>query len=322
MKTHALTTGFFSVALMALLSNAPSAVAGPETISAKDKQPVVEVPTTCEHRFYVSVGSGTEFEPGNDFSNGVNNVEPLTLPGIGVVGTSDLLVRARHYNDVYKDWRDVNLELGFAITHHLDLFGRFTYTSADSQNLIGSHVAIGLAGLPPQFALGFPVTSKFDNYESWGGEFGFRFYFTSQEARIRPFVALSGGARWVDAIGLTAKSDFLNADFNVYNGPFYDDTVVFSGTATLGTEYQVIPCRFAVGAEISVRYTSSLDQNDSGFTAGRGTSGISTFVQGFGAPPAFGNAVEQFYLSQLRGLNNNGAERVAIPVSVYAKLRF
>jgi hypothetical protein len=305
-----------------LLTNAPSSFAGPESISAKDKQPIVEVPTTCTHRFYVSVSSGTEYEPGNDFSNGVRDVTPLTLPGIGVVGTSDLLVRSRQYSDVYKDWRDINLELGFAITSHLDVFGRFTYTSADSQNLIGSHLAIGFAGLPPAFALGFPVTSKFDNYESWGGELGFRYYFTSQEARIRPFVALSGGARWVDAIGLIAKSDFLNADFNVYDGPFYDSTVVFTGTATLGTEYQVIPCRFAVGAEISVRYTSSLDQNDSGFAAGRGTSGISTFIQGFGAPPAFGNAVEDFYLMRLRGLNDNGAERVSIPVTFYAKLRF
>ena len=322
MTLNALTTRFSAVLLAAgvilTVATSPPTLAGPEEISAKDKNPIVEIPTECNPRWYFSMGSGTEFDLSNDFSNGLN--EFTEFEG----GTTDLRIKSRNYDDVYKNWINLNAEFGFAITRRIDVFAKINYASADSQTIVGSELVIDSPLNPFPFALAFPFTSNFDNYQSWGGELGFRFYFTSPESRIRPYISLAGGANWVDEINLRVKTDFLGFDFEVYDGPFYDESIVWTGSALFGVEYQVIPCRFSVGTNVGVRYNSELDANDSGFSEDSSSSetGVGQFVQdqlgGNGSSQDFENAL----LSMLSPLNNDGAERWSLPVSVYAKFRF
>jgi hypothetical protein len=319
MPTTALTTrcsaGLFAVALTFAAGILQPLFAGPEPIRANDKE-VQMVQAACDPKWYISVGASADIDTGNKFSNGLHE-----FTDFGII-TTDLRVRERNYNDVYKNWYDAQAEVGYAITSHLEVFGTFDYTQADSQIITGSKLIVDSPINPFPFALGFPFTSKFDNYQSYGGELGLRYYFFAKEARIRPFISLSGGATWVDAIGLHAKSDFLNFDFTVYDGPFYKQTVVGTGRALLGLEFAVVPCRFAVGVDAGVRYTSGLDGDDSGFQSTSTTTMLGTVLHNNIGTNGSSGGIQSAFLSMLRPLNDNGGERWSIPVSVYAKFRF
>jgi hypothetical protein len=290
--------------------------AGPEAISARDKNPIVEIPTACDPKWYIRTGSGSDVDLGNKFSNGLHEFSDFGI------FTTDLNIKSRDYDDVYKNWYNISAEVGYAITNHIELFASANYTQADGQIITGSKLVVDSPINPFPFALGFPFTSHFDNYSSIGGELGVRFFLTGKDARIRPFIALSGGATWVDSIGLTAKSDFLDFDFTVYDGPFYDSSVVGTGRAVIGMEYQVIPCRFSVGADIGVRFTGGLDGDDSGFGADSPNSGLAAFAHDRLQMNGTSQGLQDSFLSLLRPLNNNGAERWSMPVSVYGKFRF
>lgn len=295
-----------------------STYAGPEAISAKDKNPIVEVPTSCDPKWYVSVGAGTEFDGGNDFSNGFEEFNDF-----GII-TTDLHVKSRDYDDVYKNWVNINAEVGYALTNHLEIFGKFNYTQADSQFITGSSLVIDSPINPfSPLAIGLPFTSKFSNYESWGGELGLRFFFLGKQSRIRPYISLSGGVNFVDDIDLHVKSDFLNIDFTVYEGDFYDATTMATGTALFGLEFQVIPCRFSITVDAGVRYNSGLDGDDSDFSSSSSSnSNMATFLHENIGTNGSSEGLQQALLSSLSHLNNNGGERWSIPVNVAAKFRF
>src|SRR3979411_2983834 len=70
---------------------------GPEPIRANDKE-VPMVQAACDPRWYLSAGGGTDIDTGSEFSNGLHNVESSMLV------TTDLRIKSRNYNDVYKDW--------------------------------------------------------------------------------------------------------------------------------------------------------------------------------------------------------------------------
>ena len=326
MSANALTTRLSAVLLAAGLiftASVQPTLAGPEAISSKDKNPIVEVPTECNPRWYFSFGSGTEFDGGNDFSNGLEEFTDFE----GGLFFTELRVKSRSYDDIYKNWINLNAEFGYAITRHIDVFAKLNYAQADSQTLVGSELILDSPLNPFPFALAFPFTSNFDNYQSWGGELGFRFYFTSPESRIRPYISLAGGANFVDEIDLRVKTDFLTFDFEVYDGPFYDDSVVWTGSALFGVEYQVIPCRFSVGTNVGVRYNSELDSDDSGFSSDSSSeptpmSGVGQFVHDQLGANGSSEDFESALLSLLSPLNNDGGERWSLPVSVYAKFRF
>jgi hypothetical protein len=320
MPTTALTTRFSAGLLAAALTLAAGILqpllAGPEPFRGNDKE-VEIVPAACDPRWYISVGGGVDIDTGSEFSNGVHSVdEPL----MGI--TTDLRVKSRNYNDVYKDWYQVRAEVGYAITQHLEVFGTFNYTQADAQTITGSKLVISSPLIPITGQIGFDFVSHFDDYQSYGGELGLRYYFLAKEARIRPYISLSGGATWVDAIGLHATTDFLGFGFTVYDGPFYNDSVVGTGRALFGLEFAVIPCRFAVGVDAGVKYSSSLEGDDSGFQSNSTTSGLAAFAHERLQTNGSSGGIQSAFLSMLRPLNDNGAERWSIPVSVYAKFRF
>jgi hypothetical protein len=319
MPTTALTSRFSAVLLAAAFTFTAGILqplfAGPEPLRANDKE-VQMVQAACDPRWYISVRGGVDIDTGSEFSNGVHSFVDQEI------FTTDLRVKSRNYNDVYKDWYQVGAELGYAITQHLEVFGTFNYTQADAQIITGSKLVIASQIIPITGQIGFDFVSHFDDYQSYGGELGLRYYFLAKDARIRPYISLSGGVTLVDAIGLHATTDFLGFNFTVYDGPFYNDSVVGTGRALFGLEFAVIPCRFAVGVDAGVKYSSSLEGDDSGFGSNSNTSGLAAFAHERLQSNGSSGGIQSAFLSMLRPLNDNGGERWSIPVSVYAKFRF
>ena len=155
--------------------------------------------------------------------------------------------------------------------------------------------------------------SQWGDYESWSGELGIRYYFLNKEAAIRPYVSVSGGVAFVDAIGLRADSELFGDNITFYEGPFYDDSVVPTVTGLVGIEFKVL-CNFYVGVDAGVKWTGELDGDDSGFEEG------STPTPGLNGN---GNSsIQSAIIESLHVLNDDGADRLSLPVTVYAKYRF
>src|SRR6202035_4300766 len=97
-------------------------------------------------------------------------------------------IRSHDWNDAYDSaWR-IQGEIGYVLTRHLEVFGLFRYEHAEGDGRTsGSHVIINDA---PIFFEDVPLNTKFDDYNSYGGELGFRYFFRAKEAALRPYVSI------------------------------------------------------------------------------------------------------------------------------------
>ena len=222
-----------------------SAFAGPERIDSKDK--MVMAPPPCDPRWYVSLGGSVDFDVNSDFASGFT-AEPI--------GAADVTIVSRDYDDVFEGTYNIQGEVGYVLTNHIELFGTFRYTHADSKIVTGSFSDFG------NFQLNY--VSQYGDYDSFGGELGLRYYFLPKDAKIRPYVSVSGGAAFVQAIGLHADSSFLGTPFTFYDDSFYDDSIVASISGLLGVEFNVT-CHLSVGIDAGLRWQSELEDDDSGF---------------------------------------------------------
>jgi hypothetical protein len=295
-KSLALTV--ISLAAVGLIQ---TVVAGPERIDNSKDKFVAPVPV-CDPRWYISIGGSTDFPLGN-FSDGVT---------ADINGEATLDVLSRDWDDVYSNWWDVRAEVGYVLTNHIELFGTFQYTHAESKIVTGSVLDFG--------NFDFEFVSQYGDYNSYGGELGLRYFFTDKEARIRPYVSISGGATFVDSIGLRADTEIFGTNVTAYDGPFYDDSIVGTVTGLIGIEFQVIPCKFSVGVDAGVRWQSQLDGDDSGFEDFATTMGNALSTRGTNGKGQ--NTFQSDLTTALSKLNNGDDNHFSIPVTVYAKFRF
>lgn len=282
-----------------------SVLAGPEQmpVSSKDKEVQMEqAAAVCDPRWYFSIGGGIDVDLGSRDLN--QALEPNYFNNT----LTTAYINEHDWDDVYDNaWR-IQGEFGYALTQHLEVFALFKYAHADADDRTrGSHADFLI--VPPPTV--FPISSEFDDYNSWGGELGFRFFFLPREARWRPYIALSGGATHTDSIGIATHVDFSAdggpSDFVAYGGGFFDESWVGTGAAVLGMEY-ALNCHWTLGVNAGVRYESSLDDDDSDFTSDAirfpGSGGV-TFDGDF-----------------LRPSNNDAGDRFYCPVTGYVKFRF
>jgi len=306
MRTTLTKYSFIAVsAALFLAGSLTSTFAGPEPIDSSKDSVVMAPPPVCDPRWYISIGGSVDPDLGSDFSNGLQETFVFDDDDDDTV---DVDVLSRDWDDVYNDWWNIRAEVGYALTNHIELFGKFEYTRAEAQVVTGSTV-----NFDNDFDLDF--VSKFGDYQSFGGELGIRYYFMNKEAPIRPYVSVSGGAAFVDGIGLHVESDFITDEITFYDGPFYDDSVVPTVSALLGVEFKVL-CSFYVGVDAGVKWTGELEGDDSGFESTTVNSGLGTNGRnGFGF-------IESAIIEELHVLNDNGADRLSFPVTVYGKFRF
>ena len=256
-----------------------STFAGPASIPdySKDKNPVVQQ-TVCDPKWYISIGGGTDFDyQATDFFNSARSL---------VFGGAVLLdINSHTYDSVYNtNFYRIQGEVGYVLTNHIEVFGLFKYSHADSEVTSGSTATV--VGGPS-----FVLTDHWGDYSAWGGELGLRYFFLPKEARFRPYVSISGGATAVDSIDLLVID---STGSTAFKGALYDNSVVGTGALLIGLEVRVT-CHFSVGADAGVRYESKLEGNDTDLTA-QGYSAISNV--------------------------NDAGDRLYCPLTVYAKFRF
>lgn len=224
-----------------------------------------------ERRFYMAMGVGTDFDTGatnfvHSAPSPVYALPQFIVVGPGVTVARPLSIRSRSFSDVYPHDFDHSFyrpqaEFGYVLNRHLELFGNLAYTRADGHALtVGNSNIFTFGGTaPPPFPDGvFPLRAEFGDYRSYGGELGVRCFFLPSGARLRPYVSLSGGVTYVDAIDAHISTTASNGEtFRQYDGGFYRSSWVGSATFLLGAEL-ALNSAFSLTLEGGVRYQSGL----------------------------------------------------------------
>jgi hypothetical protein len=278
-----------------------------------NKSPIVEVPTTCDPRWYISVKSGAAIDTGATQIN-----QGFTTDFTSTYFQSDLpstaFIQSHDWSDAYGEAWNIEAEVGYVLTRHIELFGLFRFehgegdAGTNNTSTSGSHVVIGNSQTFPN--VDFPISSKFGDYNSYGGEIGLRYFLLPTEAKFRPYVSLAGGAAYVPAIDIRTfadESSFFNQSSHalVYDGGFFEGSAVWTATGMVGIEYRP-ECHWSVGVEAGLRYISQLSENDRDF------KGDATF---------FFNEVH-VPISPFRRANDNSGDRLVVPLDAYIKFRF
>lgn len=279
--------------LVAILALSPLglALAGPQPISdySKDKN-MVEQAAEPECNWYVSIGGGFDLDYG-----GTDFIREHNFPG--GLGFATLHIPARSWDDAFDLPYRVQAELGYALGEHVELFGRFTYNAASGQTTDGGFISVVQFGT-------IDLREKWDDYSAFGGEVGFRYLFLRRDAIVRPYISLSGGATRVDNIGVTVRAantiGAITAGDVLYDGKFYGNSTVATGSILAGMEVRVTRC-FSVGADAGLRYESKLADDDGDLNRAN--------PAGLGFP-------------NLNKANDNAGDRLFCPVTFYAKIRF
>lgn len=245
---------------------------------SKGKNEVVQQQPVCDPKWYISIGAGTDFD--TEATDFFNSARALVFGGAVLLD-----INSHTYENVYNtNFYRIQGELGYVLTRHIEVFGLFKYSHADSEVTSGSTATI--VGGPT-----FVLTDHWGDYSAWGGELGLRYFFLPKEARFRPYVSVSGGATAVDSIDLLVVD---NTGGTAFDGALYDSSIVGTAALLVGVEVSV-SCHFSVGVDAGVRYESKLDGNDTDLTA-----------QGFSA------------ISNV----NDAGDRLYCPVTIYGKFRF
>jgi hypothetical protein len=237
--------------LFVVLLLAPCSGYGGPAAMTSDKNMVQTAPA-CAPRWYVSIGGGLDLDyQATDLVNSTS-----FLPFAGSPFTE--FYRGHNYDDVYGDtlWR-VQGEIGYVLTSHVELFALFKYSNGSGKRIGGEIDTDGIES--------FPLSTRFGDYSSWGGELGLRWFFFSNETtqpwRVRPYVSISGGATAADAIGVTSNHEYPGSFPPVFHGNLYNDTIVGTGALMLGLEVPVA-CHWSFAVEAGVRYESAPDASD------------------------------------------------------------
>ncbi len=280
------TRKFSLLAAGIVLLGLSRAFAGPEPIVDTGKNVVQQAEPECN--WYFSLGGGFDVDYG-----GTDFVREHTIPSLAGIATFHN--SATSWDDAFDTPYRIEGEFGYALGQHFEFFGRFSYSEADGQST-ESYIAVNNIGLETE--------NKWDDYRSYGGEVGLRYHFLSRDHCIRPYISLSGGVSRVDNIGVTVRAANNTGGFNagdvLYDGAFYGNSTVATGSVLTGLEVRVARC-FSVGADAGLRYHSKLAGDDDDLRQ---------------STPA------GFFFPNLDKVNNNAGDRLFCPVTFYAKIRF
>jgi hypothetical protein len=300
------------------LFTSSAAFAGPEPLIDNSKEKLIQLPPQEEPKWYLSFGVGTEFNTdATDFNNGfdqtfsgvtigaISNAVSASVPQLGNIGrfeSAEKMIRPYSWNDAYSNFATINFEVGRrVVSNQFEVFGRFQYSHADGETLTGSGVHLVFT----DFNVDIPFVTRLDDYNAYGGEVGLRYFVPiRQDFPIRPYFSVSGGATFVDCIGAHTWANVFGQNALIYDGAFYNDSVVGTGTGSLGLEFRMTR-RFAVATEVGFRYQSGLCGNDDEFNK---------ISEQF-------NMGEEGFLDDLKKINDAG-DRFSIPLKFTAKYRF
>ncbi|HEX9188743.1 MAG TPA: hypothetical protein VGB87_16805 [Vicinamibacteria bacterium] len=184
-----------------------------------------------EGRWSFSLQGGTDIElSGNVHEGGTGTV--LSLP---------TAVEAKSFGDVYDPGFRGQASIGYGIGPRSEVFLRGSYYKMASETLQVGTVA------------GLALNADFADYEEWGAELGYRFYFTADRP-FKPYFAVSGGLRFVSELPSTFSVPAAGVVLS--DVPFYDSSTVGVFGGDLGFSYDLSDS-VAFGIEAGVRYQTS-----------------------------------------------------------------
>lgn len=205
--------------------------------------------------FAGSVSVGADFSVSGDVHGGavapIANLGPLNPALAGV--SAELRIEARSFDDIYGEATRYALEGAYGLGSGREVFAAVSRTEADD-----GRVQVGGAFVPALSAT-LPVLGQFEGFSSTGVEFGLRQHFAEGSA-LQPYIAGRVGAAFTDEIRATFTIPAAAIALN--NVAFYDESTAFMIGADVGVSYAVSE-RVTLGAETGLRYTSSLEDNDS-----------------------------------------------------------
>jgi hypothetical protein len=216
-------------------------------------------------RWTVSLRGGLDLPLSGDVHGG----------GTGTVLGLPTTVNAKGYDDIYGTNFRGEVQVGYGVSDRVELFasGSYAKESAEPQQ-VGT-----VAGLA--------LNAEFAEYEEIGLEGGMRYFF-SADSKLKPYIGLSGGVRFLESNSPTFSVPA--AEVTLSDVPFYDSSTVATGAAVLGARYDVSPT-FSIGLETGPRY--------------QGTPEDAATLEGTG----------------LESINDTG-DRWAMPILFTATLRF
>jgi hypothetical protein len=135
----------------------------------------------------------------------------------------------------------------YNITDHSQLFGALSWEQSEADT-----TEVGLIG-------GLPLEAKFSDYQGWGLDFGYRYFFAT-DYKPKPFVAGSLGFQRVQDITIS----LFSTPYNANDVPFYDDSWVTSWRVGTGLLFDIND-RFGWQVTLDLKYSGVLsDQSGIG----------------------------------------------------------
>ena len=185
-----------------------------------------------EGRWSFSLQGGTDIElSGNVHEGGTGTV--LSLP---------TTVEAKSFGDVYDPGFRGQASIGYGIGPRNEVFLRGSYYKMASETLQVGTVA------------GLALNADFADYEEWGAELGYRYYFKADQA-LKPYMAAVAGLRFVGALPSTFSVPAAGVVLS--DVPFYDSSTVGVFGGDLGFAYDLNDS-VALGIEAGLRYQTGL----------------------------------------------------------------
>ena len=235
-------------------------------------------------KFSITPEVGTFFDRDGNLVDGdaaIASIGSSGLPQIaGIVVSTGLIAKAEDqgFDDAYDTPVSVGFTLNYGLSSSSEVFGRLQYTQASAEKFdlltfrtAGSINSGPVNGNPPAIApipvaIGDVLRGEFDDYEEYGVDIGYRYFFTTDN-HFKPFASISGGVRMVESLKLEY---FAPTGESIGKARFYDDSTVFSAGFGAGFRYELSPT-VALGLETGVSYQDKLDDENLG---GGGPDGL------------------------------------------------
>jgi hypothetical protein len=192
--------------------------------------PSAESAEGIEGRWSVSLQGGTDVEVSGNVHEG----------GSGTVLALPTSVEARAFSDVYDPSFRGQASIGYGVGPRSEVFLRGSYYKTSSNTLQVGTVA------------GLVLNADFADYEEWGGELGYRYYFTADQP-LKPYLSLVAGLRSISELPSTFSVPAAGVVLS--DVPFYEKSTVAVFGGDLGFSYDVSE-NVGLGIEAGLRYQS------------------------------------------------------------------
>ncbi|MFN5589404.1 MAG: hypothetical protein ACK5O9_07425 [Holosporales bacterium] len=175
---------------------------------------------------------------GADF-NAVGNV--LSSANGAILG-QPTKISSVSWADAFDTPLTLGIEGGYMDSKTSEIFGRFSYTSAEGKQLQAGEISGGV-----------PLLVRFDKYEDFALEGGYRWYFPSSSPfrLLTPWIAPFAGIKYVSAM----KADFVAPllPLSALNQDVYKSGIVPSFGIDIGLMYPTTSS-FAIGVQTGIHY--------------------------------------------------------------------